>query len=61
MTAQDTERIINEVAHSLSVEGLTMTEEEKENLRRVARGELTYQELLAAYIERGHGLVAQAK
>lgn len=51
MTAQEMESIINEVEHSLAVEHLTMSDEEKENLRRVGRGELSFQELIALYVE----------
>ncbi len=51
MTAQEMENIINEVEHSLAVEHLTMSDEEKENLRRVGRGELSFQELIALYVE----------
>jgi hypothetical protein len=41
---------IKEAESSLAVEGLTMTEQEKENLRKVGRGELTFDELSAQYI-----------
>ena len=50
MTAAEMENIIEEVEHSLAVEHMTMTEEEKENLRRVGRGELTYRELINQYV-----------
>lgn len=51
MTAQEMENIITEVEHSLAVEHMTMTEEEKENLRRVGRGEISFQELIAQYVD----------
>lgn len=51
MTAQEMENIITEVEHSLAVEHMTMTDNEKENLRRVGRGELSFQELIAQYVE----------
>lgn len=54
MTSAEMENIIEEVEHSLAVEHMTMTEEEKENLRKVGRGEITYRELIDQY-------VAQAK
>lgn len=51
MTAQEMENIITEVEHSLAVEHMTMTDEEKENLRRVGRGEISFQELIAQYVD----------
>ncbi|MEG0681910.1 MAG: Fic family protein [Raoultibacter sp.] len=51
MTAQEMENIIAEVEHSLAVEHMAMTSEEKENLRRVGRGELSFQELIAQYVD----------
>lgn len=50
MTSQEMENIIDEVEHSLAVEHMAMTEEEKENLRKVGRGELTYRELVNQYV-----------
>lgn len=58
MTATEMENIIQEVEHSLAVEHMTMTEEEKENLRRVGRGELTYRELIDQYVARAKKLAA---
>lgn len=58
MTSQEMESIIEEVEHSLAVEHMTMTEEEKENLRRVGRGELTYRELIDQYVVRAKRLAA---
>jgi len=51
MAAQEIESIIAEVEHSLAVEDMTMSLEEKENLRHVGRGELSFQELIAQYAE----------
>lgn len=50
MTSQEMEKIITEVEHSLAVEHMTMTDEEKENLRQVGRGEISFQELIAQYV-----------
>ena len=50
MTSADMENVIEEVDHSLAVEHMTMTDEEKENLRKVGRGELTYRELIDQYV-----------
>ncbi len=58
MTSAEMESIIEEVEHSLAVEHMTMTEEEKENLRRVGRGELTYRELIDQYAARAKKLAA---
>lgn len=50
VTLGEMEDIIKEVEHSLAVENMIMTEDEKENLRRVGRGELTYHELVNQYV-----------
>ena len=50
MTPARMETIIEEVEHSLAVEHMTMTEAEKENLRKVGRGEITYRDLIAKYV-----------
>ena len=54
MTDQQMEIHIKEASSSLEVEGLRMTETEKENIRKVGRGELSFSDLIAQY-------VAQAK
>ena len=46
MTPAKMEAIIEEVEHSLAVEHMTMTEAEKENLRKVGREEITYRDLI---------------
>lgn len=58
MTAFEMEDIISEVAHSLAVEYLRMTDGEKENLRRVGRGEVTYDDLIARYVAEGREMAA---
>lgn len=58
MTSAEMEEIIEEVEHSLSVEHMTMTEEEKENLRKVGRGEMTYRQLKDMYIAKARKLAA---
>ena len=58
MTSTEMEDIIKEVEHSLAVESRAMTAEEKENLRRVGRGELTYRELIDHYISTAKKLAA---
>lgn len=49
MTEKQMERHIAEAASSLAVEGMTMTEAEKDNLREVFRGERTFDDLIAQY------------
>ncbi|RDB63326.1 hypothetical protein C1878_05575 [Gordonibacter sp. 28C] len=51
MTDRQMEIHIEEAASSLAVEGLHMTEREKENLRRIGRGELSFSDLIAQYVE----------
>jgi hypothetical protein len=58
MTSAEMENIIEEVEHSLAVEHMTMTDAEKENLRRVGRGELTYKELINIYVSNAKKLAA---
>lgn len=58
MTSVEMENIIEEVEHSLAVEHMTMTDEEKENLRRVGRGELTYRDLVDQYVSAARQLAA---
>jgi predicted CopG family antitoxin len=53
------EKHINEAASSLEVEGLTMTDEERENLRRVGRGESSFSDLVALYVARAEELGAK--
>ena len=58
VTSLEMENIIEEVEHGLAVEHMTMTETEKENLRRVGRGELTYSELIKIYVTDAKRLAA---
>lgn len=58
MTSAEMESIIEEVEHSLAVEHMTMTDEEKENLRRVGRGEMTYRDLVNQYVAAAKQLAA---
>lgn len=58
MTEAQMEKVIKETASALAVEGLVMTDEERENLRRVARKELTYQDLVSLYTDRARRLGA---
>ena len=56
MTTKEIDSIIDEVEHSLAVEHLYMTDEEKDNLRRVGAGELTFDQLIASYVSQGQAL-----
>ncbi len=58
MTSLEMEHIIEEVEHSLAVEHMTMTETEKDNLRKVGRGEMTYRDLIAQYVADAKRLAA---
>lgn len=50
MTEQQMNKYIEEAASSLAVEGMIMTDNEKENLRKIGRGELAFPELINRYI-----------
>ncbi|MBQ9022011.1 MAG: hypothetical protein IJ113_08400 [Eggerthellaceae bacterium] len=52
MTETQMEKVIKETASALAVEGLIMTLEERENLQRVSRQELTYSDLIEMYAAR---------
>lgn len=58
MTSIEMENIIEEVEHSLTVEHMTMTDEEKENPRKVGRGEMTYRDLVNQYVATAKQLAA---
>lgn len=58
MTSTEMESIIEEVEHSLAVEHMAMTDEEKENLRKVGRGEMTYRDLVKQYVAAAKQLAA---
>ncbi len=58
MTSTEMESIIEEVEHSLAVEHMAMTDEEKENLRKVGRGEMTYRDLVKQYVTAAKQLAA---
>lgn len=58
MTERKMEDIIAEVEHSLAVEHMTMSATEKENLRRVGRNELSFDELIAQYVAEARRLAA---
>ena len=51
MTEAQMERTIEETASALAVEGLIMSDEERDNLRKVARKELSYSDLVKSYAD----------
>lgn len=58
MTDVQMEKAIKETASALAVEGLVMTDEERENLKKIARKELTYDDLATLYVNRAKQLGA---
>lgn len=58
MSERRMEEIIAEVEHSLAVEHMTMSMTEKENLRRIGRDELSFDDLIAQYVANAHRLAA---
>ena len=45
MSNEQIEKNIREVSGSLAIEGMPLTEKEKEDMRSVLRGEFSYQEM----------------
>ena len=58
MTEAQMEKAIEETASALAVEGLVMTPEERKNLQKVSRKELTYSDLIELYTTRARQLGA---
>ncbi len=58
MTECKMKQIILEVEHSLAVEHMNMSATEKENLRRVGRNELSFDDLIAQYVSDAYNLAA---
>ncbi|HIW75057.1 hypothetical protein [Gordonibacter sp.] len=50
MTDQQMETHIKEASSSLEVEGLYMTDVEKDNLRKVLSGEFSFSDLVSRYV-----------
>jgi len=51
MSNKDIQKIIDETAFTMEVEGFILTPEEKEIIRKVLSGEISFAEQLAKYIE----------
>ena len=51
MGEKDIQKIIDETAFSMEVEGFVMTVEEKENIRKVLSGEISFADQLSEYID----------
>lgn len=56
MTEKQMERHIAEVASSLAVEGMIMTESKRDSFRGVFRGERTFDDLIAQYATEARNL-----
>lgn len=46
---KEIERIIEEVSHSFSVEGLVVSDKEKNEARQMLRGDVSMERLIASY------------
>ena len=51
MGDKDIQKIIDETAFSMEVEGFVMTDEEKENIRKVLSGKISFADQLSEYID----------
>ena len=49
---QDIEQTIREVNGTMAIEGMPLTEEDKERLRLIMRGELTYKDAIRGILEK---------
>ncbi|MGV8083353.1 MAG: hypothetical protein AB2L09_06960 [Coriobacteriia bacterium] len=45
MTPQDIEKTIREVNGTMAIEGMPLDDKDKENLRSILRGEVSYEEM----------------
>lgn len=52
LTTEQIESNIREVAASFAIEGIKLTEENKENMRRIGRGEATGDEVVAEILKK---------
>jgi hypothetical protein len=51
MSIQEIEKIIDKTVFTMEVEGFVVTDEEKDTLRKVLNGEISFDEQLQKYIE----------
>ena len=51
MSSKDIQKIIDETSFTMEVEGFILTSEEKENIRKVLSGEISFAEQLKKYID----------
>ena len=51
MSSKDIQKIIEKTSFTMEVEGFILTTEEKDNLRKVLNGEISYADQLKIYIE----------
>jgi hypothetical protein len=62
MSDKAVQRIINETAFTMEIEGFVLSSEEKDNIRKVLSGEASFDEQLKKYIDNAKhiGVVANA-
>jgi len=51
MSNKDIQKIIDETAFTMEVEGFVLTSDEKENIKKVLNGEVSFAEQLQRYID----------
>ena len=51
MSSKDIQKIIDETSFSMELEGFILTPEEKDDIRKVLNGEISFAEQLQKYIE----------
>jgi hypothetical protein len=51
MSNKDIQKIIDKTAFTMEVEGFILSSDEKENIRKVLNGEISFNEQLQKYIE----------
>jgi len=51
MSSKDIQKIIDETAFTMEVEGFVLTSDEKENIQKVLNGEVSFAEQLQRYID----------
>jgi hypothetical protein len=54
MTTQDMEQLISEVNGTLAIEGMPLDETDRDNLRSILRGEVSYQEMKQRILKEYH-------
>jgi hypothetical protein len=60
MSATEIQKIIDETAFTMEVEGFILTTEEKDNIRKVLSGEIPFAEQLQIYIDKAKRIGGKA-